>query len=213
MKKILITQRLILNQSYYEIREALDINYSKLLSKSGFLPIALPYEINFIDYFKAFDISGILLTGGNDLNIVNSSPLSERRDIYEKNLITFAIENNIPIFGICRGLQIIAEYFGSTFKKVSGQVNIKHNIKISEQSLFAKELSNIDKVNSFHNFTVDKLGNELKVSATTETGIIKAIEHKRYKIFAQMWHSEREAIFNENEIKLIKNFFGGYSSE
>tara|TARA_B100001063_G_C16720190_1_gene533087 strand:- start:253 stop:888 length:636 start_codon:yes stop_codon:yes gene_type:complete len=207
MKKILITQRLISNQSYYEIREALDTNYSKLLSKSGFLPIALPYEINFIDYFNEFNISGILLTGGNDLNSFSSNPLSEQRDIYEKNLITFAIEKNIPIFGICRGLQIIAEYFGSTFKKVLGQVNTRHTIKYNNNSSLSKELKNIDKVNSFHNFAIDDLGEELKVSATNESGMIKAIEHKKYKIFAQMWHSERKAIFSENEIKLIQNFF------
>ena len=82
MKKILITQRLISNQSYYEIREALDTNYSKLLSKSGFLPIALPYEINFIDYFNEFNISGILLTGGNDLNSFSSNTTFYRSNIF-----------------------------------------------------------------------------------------------------------------------------------
>ena len=124
-----------------------------------------------------------------------------------KNLISFSIENKIPIFGICRGLQVIAEYFGSTFKKVSDQVNTKHNLKNNKNSLLAKELESINEVNSFHNFAVDKLGHELKVSATTESGIIKVIEHKKYKIFAQMWHSEREVIFDENEVKLIQNFF------
>jgi len=35
-------------------------------------------------------------------------------------------------------------------------------------------------------------------------GIVKAIEHKKYKIFGQMWHSEREKPFNKNEMKLIR---------
>jgi len=45
------------------------------------------------------------------------------------------------------------------------------------------------------------------VSATTNDGIIKAIEHKEHKIFAQMWHSEREFVFNKQEVQLIKDLF------
>ena len=37
--------------------------------------------------------------------------------------------------------------------------------------------------------------------------IIKAIEHKEYRVFAQMWHSERELVFNKQEVQLIKDFF------
>ena len=44
-------------------------------------------------------------------------------------------------------------------------------------------------------------------NGTNENGIIKAMEHKKYKIFGQMWHSERENSFDKNQIRLIKNFF------
>ncbi len=209
MKKIAITQRLIENQPYKEIREALDVNYAKLISFAGFLPIALPYEVDFVKYFQELDISGILLTGGNDLNSIALSPLSEKRDQYEKELIAYAIDNNIPVFGMCRGLQIIAEYFGATYKKVSDQVDTRHALEVRQESLYLNQLCSIGTVNSFHNFSVDDLKGGLIISATTEDGIIKAIEHKEYKIFAQMWHSERESIFNEQEIQLIKDFFRG----
>ena len=208
MKKIAITQRLIENTSYKETREVLDINYAKFINEAGYLPIALPYKVNFIEYFEEFNISGVLLTGGNDLNSINPSPLSNQRDKFEKELISYAVSNNIPIFGICRGLQVIAEYFGSTFKKVSGQVNIRHALESSHDSFYIKQLNMINTVNSFHNFTVDSLSDQLKVSAVGNN-IIKAIEHKKYKIFAQMWHSERELDFNEQEIQLIKDFFNG----
>ena len=59
MKKIAITQRLIKNDSYHEIREALDVNYSKLIRACGYLPIVLPYKIDFKDYMKELDITGI----------------------------------------------------------------------------------------------------------------------------------------------------------
>ena len=149
-----------------------------------------------------------MLTGGNDLNSINPSPLSKQRDKFEKELISYAVSNNIPIFGICRGLQVIAEYFGSTFKKVSGQVNIRHTLESSHDSFYIKQLNMLDTVNSFHNFTVDSLSDQLKVSAVGNN-IIKAIEHKKYKIFAQMWHSERELVFNKKEVQLIKDFFNG----
>jgi N5-(cytidine 5'-diphosphoramidyl)-L-glutamine hydrolase len=207
MKKIALTQRLVDNKSYKETREALDVNYAKLVNAAGFLPIILPYEVEFSEYFQELDISGFLLTGGNDLNSINPNPLSEQRDKYEKELIVYAISNNIPIFGICRGLQIIAEYFDSTFKEVTNQINVRHDLKVNQKSLYARQLSSLDDVNSFHDFAVDNPGEDLRVSATTNDGIIKAIEHKEHKIFAQMWHSEREFVFNKQEVQLIKDLF------
>lgn len=208
MKKIAITQRLIENSSYFEIREALDINYSKLLKACGFLPIILPYEVEFEEYFKNIKIDGVLLSGGNDLYSVNQNELSKKRDIYEKKLIEYSIKNGIPLFGICRGVQIIAEYFESTFKKVDNEVNSRSELIVNSSSKYYKSLKNIKEVNSYHNFAIDKLSDDFIVSATSKLGVIKAIEHKKYKIFAQMWHSERENFFSKSEIELIKDFYG-----
>ena len=92
MKKIAITQRLIENESYYEIREALDINFSKFIKACGFLPIILPYNVDFKEYFKEFNIEGIVLTGGNDLNNFKENELSKKRDDFENRLIKFCIQ-------------------------------------------------------------------------------------------------------------------------
>jgi gamma-glutamyl-gamma-aminobutyrate hydrolase PuuD len=67
MKKIAITQRIIENNSYYEIRECLDIKYAKMFKKLGFLPIVLPIEYDFKLYFQSIKIDGIFLTGGNEV--------------------------------------------------------------------------------------------------------------------------------------------------
>ena len=104
MKKIAITQRLISNDNYYEVREALDTRWAKLFEELDFIPIVLPIDINFKKYFKHFQIDGIFLTGGNDLNSLNTNDLSRLRDIFELNLISYGIENKIPIFGVCRGM-------------------------------------------------------------------------------------------------------------
>jgi len=207
MKKIVVTQRLVINDSYYELREALDTNWALLLSKLSFLPIVLPIKCDFKKYFESIKIDGILLTGGNDLNSINTSEVSKQRDIFETKLIEYGIENDIPIFGVCRGMQIIAEYFGSDFMEVKNQVAIKHSLKINQGSRYFNKLNEISKVNSFHNYAIHNLANGCLVSATNEDGMIKAIEHKEYKIFGQMWHSEREEPFNKNELNLIDSFF------
>ena len=92
MKKIALTQRLVENSTYKETRETLDINYSKLLFKAGFLPIVMPYEIDFNVYFSKLEIDGVLLTGGNDLNALNENYLSKKRDTYEFELLKYAIK-------------------------------------------------------------------------------------------------------------------------
>jgi N5-(cytidine 5'-diphosphoramidyl)-L-glutamine hydrolase len=198
---------LILNSDYYELREALDVNWGLMFKELNFLPIILPIEHDFESYFNEIDINGIILTGGNDLNSINPDKISEKRDLFEKKLIEYGIKKNIPIFGICRGMQIIAEYFGADFTKVENQVAIKHFLKINKKSKYFNELNKIKKVNSFHNYAIQNLTNDFIISARNNDGMIKAIEHKNYKIFGQMWHSEREEPFNKNELNLIQIFF------
>ena len=207
MKKIAITQRLILNESYYEVREALDVNWGRLFKELNYLPIVLPIEIDFENYFKNIDIDGILLTGGNDLSSIASNELSQQRDQFELKLVDYGIKNHIPIFGVCRGMQLIAEYFGCKFKQIENHVALKHKLIISQESEYKVYLNNLNKVNSYHNYGILNCNNDLLVSAKSEDNIIEAFEHKKYKIFAQMWHSERENPFVKNELDLIKEFF------
>jgi len=207
MKKILVTQRLILNKDYYELREALDVNWGILFEKINFLPIILPIEYNFEKYFKSIDIDGIILTGGNDLDIINKNEISKKRDLYEKNLIKYAIKNDIPVFGFCRGMQIIAEFFGADFYEVKNQINTKHKLKVNKDSKYFNLLNRIDKVNSFHNYGIKSISDDILISATNEDGIIKAIEHKKMNIFGQMWHTERGNEISEKELNLVRVFF------
>ena len=213
MKKIAITQRLIINDSYFETREALHTKWGALCNELNFLPIILPIEKDFNEYFKAFKIDGIILTGGNDLNSFNNSNESLKRDLFEKALIKHAVENAIPIFGVCRGMQIVGEYFGASFKKVQNQVGIRHGLKVNPKSKYYHELCKLSDVNSFHDFAIENLPGSMLISATDKNGIIKSIEHVHHKIFCQMWHSEREEAFDRNELRLINIFFNGIKNQ
>lgn len=204
MRKIAITQRLVENESYKEQRECLDIRWGKVFKKLDFLPIVLPYEYD----FKHYKFDGIILSGGNDLNWLNPNPLNKKRDKFEKKLITYAIKNNLPIFGICRGTQVIAEYFNSTFKKVNGQINTKDTLHVNKKSKYSHLLKKVKTINSYANYFIDDLGKDLIISATNQDNLIKIVEHKNKKILASMGHIERNKPLQKAELNLLKGFFG-----
>ena len=206
-KKIAITQRLIPNDSYQELREGLDVRWGSVFQALNFLPIILPIEYDFEKYFKTIGISGIFLTGGNDLNILKPGAISLQREVFEKKLIDYGIKNNIPIFGVCKGMQLIAEYFGSNFRKIEGQVAIRHILRVNKDSKYFNKLIKLDMVNSYHNYAVSNVPDELLISATDESGTIKSIEHRQYKIFGQMWHIERKTPLSKGEVSLVQSFF------
>lgn len=191
MRKIALTQRLIKNDTYFEIRESLDINWGKLIDKIGFEAFILPIEYD----FNKISFNGLILTGGNDLGSISGNEIDIKRDKFEERLILHCLNNNIPMFGVCRGMQIINKYFNGTLKKVKNHSGIKHF------------LDNGKEVNSYHNFAVDNIGEGLKIESKSDDGIIESFRHVKYKIYAQMSHPERNEPFNNDEINFIKDFF------
>ena len=79
MKFIGITQRLLENTSYYEVREALSVEWGEFFKEhlQGFLPLPLSYAIPFSVYVESLggSLSGVILSGGNDLDSLNPNPL------------------------------------------------------------------------------------------------------------------------------------------
>lgn len=191
MKKIALTQRLIKNNTYFEIRDALDVNWGKLVDALDFEPLILPVGYD----FKKLKFDGLILTGGNDLSSISGDEIDLKRDNFEKALIEYCIKNQIPVYGVCRGLQIINEYFGGSLKRVENHTAVKHI------------LDNGKEANSYHNYAADKLGEGLEVLARSQDGIIEVIKHKKYKIYAQMHHPERDNPFGKSEIAFIRGYF------
>lgn len=205
MKKILVTQRIIENHTYPETRECYDLKWIDFFNAIECLPIIISSKSKMENYFKEFDINGVLLTGGNDLfSVSNDKKLSKFRDDFELKLIEYAIKNNIPIVGICRGMQIVGEFFGVKLKKVENHVIKAHSIKSNKDSLFFDELKNIKEVNSFHNYSIEKVPSGFTLSAASDDGNIEAIENNDFNIFCQMWHIERDLIFSKENINILK---------
>lgn len=188
MKFIGITQRLLENTSYYEVREALSVEWGEFFKGhlQGFLPLPLSYAIPFSTYAESLgeSLSGVILSGGNDLNSLNPNPLSAMRDEYEGQILTHCLQHNLPLLGICRGAQRIAEYFGAKLELLSGHIGNHQVFDMSSGEKF--------ETNSFHNYGVRTLSDCLESLVKAEDSSIEAFKHKHKPIFALMWHIERK---------------------
>lgn len=191
---IAITQRLVRHDSYNELREVLSTEWGALFGAefSAFLPLPLCVEIDFTRYENA--ISGCILSGGNDLSIFNDAQENKIRDEYERQIITRCVKLQIPLLGICRGAQVLAQYFGSEIKPCQNHIGA-HNVREVSNSL-GNEFS----VNSFHNYAITNLGADLECLAVANDNSIEAFKHKSLPFFALMWHIERENGLNNTAI-------------
>jgi putative glutamine amidotransferase len=161
-------------------------------------------------------IDGLLLSGGGDLHpryyekeyqLKKAKGINEERDEFEFNLIEQALNNDMPILGICRGIQVMNVYLGGslTVDMVSDGFNdhtsqldqiFKHSISIVPNSMLYV-LTGIPEieVNSFHHQAVDRLGKGLMCSALSSDGVIEAAEwvlkdNMPFLMLVQ-WHPER----------------------
>jgi gamma-glutamyl-gamma-aminobutyrate hydrolase PuuD len=209
VKPILISQRLIKAEDYDETRECLDIRWGAFLKECGLLPISVPINADIKAYFYTLKPRGVLLTGGNDLASCNADdPISKKRDNFEKQLIKHAIETDIPLLGVCRGMQMIGYYFDLPIDRVAGHVLASHPIIIHGDSTFAPIYGSRYKVNSYHDYSIRNTNDIFKVSAhTASDDVIEGIEHMDHKIAGMMWHPERVEPFDVCDISYFKDFF------
>lgn len=196
-------------------------DYAFAISRCGGIPIISMYDIDLIDnYLKIVD--GILLSGGGDINASNFgennhekvSDIDERRDYFEIQLVKKAIERNIPVFGICRGIQIINVALGGTLIQhiddhlfLEDRSLLKHKVKFNEDGLF-KEIFNEDiiDVNTIHHQVIGKIADDLIVDGISDDGYIEAVYTKNKRVFAVQWHPENLFCTQEKQRKLFQYF-------
>ncbi|MCS7005447.1 MAG: gamma-glutamyl-gamma-aminobutyrate hydrolase family protein [Cytophagales bacterium] len=169
---------------------------------------------------KLKNVSGILITGGNDINpdlygcwyeLPRCGKLDTSRDALELWLIRYALANGIPLLGICRGHQILNVALGGTLivdiptdmptsnirhGKKNGH-DAEHSLQIVQDTLLYKILqSDSLTINSSHHQAVGKIAPSLKASAYAPDGIVEAIEPIEPQSFKNFilgiqWHPER----------------------
>lgn len=197
-------------------------DYIHAITRAGGIPVLL-----FPDGGIPSLIDGIMLTGGGDIDpllfgeepLIQSGEISPLRDASELALCKEAFERDLPIFGICRGTQIInivtggglyQDIFvqtGTTLKHVqqaprhygTHSVFVEEGTKLSQ--LWGKESI---RVNSMHHQSISIPGEGFVVAARSADGLAEAIEHREKPfVVGVQWHPEsmkdsyQEMLFDE----------------
>ena len=185
--------------------------------KAGGTPVAIPPHNDkeaLVTLLETLD--GILFSGGGDINplLLGEEPLPQlhsvcpKRDEAELFLAREAFHRQIPMLGICRGIQVMAAALdGKVFQDIYVQGkgakikhsqdmprhNVSHTVCIEEGSMLQSIFGNKQTlpVNSFHHQAVSDPGPHLKVSALSPDGIIEAVESSEHKaLLGIQWHPE-----------------------
>lgn len=235
MTKILVIMAVLDEKNYFPTH-AIRASYLKKIFaydvEPVFLPTITPIELIKKNYEKC---SGVLLMGGDDINpsLYNSLFHSKTetgdslRDEVEIEITRLSVKDRKPFLGICRGCQIlnvaqdgtliqhIPEKFsgeqhgiseGGNYDDLrnSAQSNI---INIETNSNFANLLNKSQAtVACGHHQAVDKIGRDLKVVATSNLGVVEAIEHidPNYFCLGVQFHPE---VYENDELEAIFKIF------
>lgn len=172
-----------------ENSKEIDKNYLNAISNNGGVPILI--NKNNLCLLKL--CGGVLLTGG-DMKI----------DL-DDYFISYALENKLPILGICQGMQSMALYdTNNNLVDILNHYNCNHTVILTESKL--KNIVHNDKliVNSYHHQQV-LASNKFKIVGYSLDGVIEAIEsyNNLFQIGVE-WHPERDNSI-ESEL-LFKEF-------
>jgi putative glutamine amidotransferase len=162
------------------------------------------------------DADGLVLTGGDDVDPLFSKAypahlvqsVDTRRDRFEFAILQRAFDRRLPVFGICRGMQVINVHLGGTLvadlhydgfgkhETRSGEPEVWHQVAVDESTLLGTiNGSALGSVNSYHHQAVKDLAPGLIVSSRSDDGVVESFEWKetqhRSFMLAVQWHPER----------------------
>ncbi|WNG19157.1 gamma-glutamyl-gamma-aminobutyrate hydrolase family protein [Cystobacter fuscus] len=196
----------------YELRAA----YPEAVLRAGGLPLVLPYSDDAACVESYLDrISGLMVTGGafdippdayGETAREGLGPMKPPRTAFETALMRGALKRNMPVLGICGGMQLLNVVLGGTlFQDIALEVpganshqqthdrtQPQHPVEVRDGTHLSEALGRGQlMVNSTHHQAVSKLGDQVVVSATAPDGVVEAIESPQH-VFALgvQWHPE-----------------------
>lgn len=181
------------------------------------------------------DLDGLLLSGGGDLNplFVGEEPsrglhqVNYKRDLFELLLIRLAYDRQIPMLGICRGVQMLTVALGGAiWQDINSQVGgrlighdqqldrsvASHTVCISDGSTLLGKIFDTDvlAVNSMHHQAVRATGVRLRPCAFSSDGLIEAVESTEHKaILGVQWHPECFLLRGDTSMLPLFSWFCG----
>lgn len=205
--------------------------YMDGVTQAGGAPVILPLTDDAATLSQLVDTcDGILVTGGQDVSPAlygeavrpECQELCPERDRMEQVLLELAFRADKPLFGICRGIQILNAALGGTLyqdlpaQHPSGVEHhmtppydrLGHTVSFPAGSPLEQVIGRRDMpVNSYHHQAIKDLASSLLPMAFTEDGIIEAVFMPDRKfVWAVQWHPEFCYKVDENSRKLFSAF-------
>ena len=197
MRTVLLTQRVVVDPSHGERRDALDQRWAGFVLHAGFLPVPLPNRVDAVPaLLEACAPAGIVLTGGNDLADYGGD--APERDATERELLARAEALGVPVLAVCRGMQLVQHLAGVRLERVEGHVCARQEI--------VRDGGEVE-LNSYHRYGSRDTAPELEVWARAADGVVKAVRHRSRPLLGIMWHPERLAPFHAYDFDLVRRHF------
>ena len=198
--KALVSQQVDFIERRDEWRDALDQRLIQWLLRVGVMAVQVPNALEphgvLDSWISAIAPKAVVLSGGNDIGHCS------KRDATETVLLNYAAEHNLPVLGICRGMQMMAVNAGASLQRVDGHAGSRHNLSCDP---FHKGSLPLE-VNSFHRWALKNCPVGFEVMAHSE-GTIEAFRHQTRSWEGWMWHPERENTFSDVDLTRAKNLF------
>lgn len=206
---------------------------AKAVARAGGLPVLIPTDIGedtLRDIYERLD--AVLLPGGPDIDPSHygeeahpTTKIDAARDAIEVPLVRWAVQDDLPLFGICRGHQVInVALGGSLIQDIPSQVEDKvmphdipddqprnkptHDVTIEPQSRLASIVGKERAaVNSLHHQAVREAAPGMRITAYSPDGLVEATEmpDKRFALSVQ-WHPEDLYENDETMLRLFEEF-------
>ena len=205
-----------ISANYGDNNSKLAENYYKSVVAVGGVPVIIPVTDDLATIEAIVGrLDGILLSGGGDMHprYYNEEPIPENgtpdelRDRYDVALIKSAVEYQLPVLGICRGMQVINTVFGGSLyqdinvqyadkKPMCHSQNEERSITtqtasvVTDSLLYSIVSCNTLPINSIHHQAVKRIADGFRAVAFADDGICEAIESLYYPILGVQWHPE-----------------------
>lgn len=204
--------RIGITTSYADGEQQLRRDYVLAVEAAGGLPLPCPMPGNGTTTEAFLDlIDGLIVTGGPAVTDGMSGtlphdlgPTDEVRSATDGHLLDLCDERELPILGICYGMQLLnARAGGTIYADVEDQLDgalvhshkrgaAVHRIRIEADSNLARLLGTTQmSVNSRHVQAVKTVGDGFRAVATAPDGVVEAIEHENGRILGVQFHPER----------------------
>jgi gamma-glutamyl-gamma-aminobutyrate hydrolase PuuD len=183
--------------------------YTASVARAGGMPVAIPPLDGSTELLDLLD--GLVFTGGSDLDpeLYGQRPhpettgIHDQRDRAEMALIREALVRDMPVLGICRGMQLLNVALGGdliqhlasdTHKGPPGRYTF-HDVTVEPGTRLGEVLGAGTRTHSCHHQAPQRLGAGLRVSARAEDGTVEAVEQPSARFaLGVLWHPEEDEV-------------------